>query len=133
MMSRALHCHWLTGLCLLAATACNAGTAESIAVSEARMDAPSASSAESDTAPLALVAIDPMPSPRAAHTATRLRDGRVLIAGGCIADGCEAGIAGDAIVLHPETAGFSPAVNPVGPRVGHSPTAPPADSALLPG
>lgn len=131
MMSRALHCHWLTGLCLLAATACNAGTAEPTATSESRTDAPSASPVESVTAPLAVAAIDPMPTPRAAHSATRLRDGRVLIAGGCVADGCEEGIADDAIVFNPASSRFSPAGKLVQPRVGHRAIALDDGSVLL--
>ena len=68
---------------------------------------------------LRVVAIAPMPSPRAAHSASRLADGRVLLAGGCLADGCEEDIAGDAILFDPATGTFSPVGTLVQPRVGH--------------
>jgi hypothetical protein len=60
-----------------------------------------------------------MPAPRAAHSATRLPDGRVLLAGGCSADGCEEGIAGDAILFDPGSGRFLAAGELVQARVGH--------------
>lgn len=110
---------WLVGLCLIVAAACDAGTPEAHAAAAVRAQVPSAADGEPAAAPPVLVAIDSMPSPRAAHSATRLRDGRVLIAGGCVADGCEEGIADDAILFDPVSAGFSPAGKLVQPRVGH--------------
>ena len=51
-----------------------------------------------------------MSVPRAVHTATTLRDGRVLIAGGCTTDGCDLGSAGGATaeIFDPATGRFSP-------------------------
>lgn len=60
-----------------------------------------------------------LPGPRAAHTATRLLDGRVLLAGGCHADGCEEGIADDAVIHDPVTQRFSSAGKLRQARVGH--------------
>ena len=60
-----------------------------------------------------------MPQARAAHSATLLRDGRVLLAGGCHATGCEEGISVDALLFDPKSRTFSKAGNLVQPRVGH--------------
>lgn len=57
--------------------------------------------------------------PRAAHTATRLADGRVLLAGGCRANGCEEGIADDAVIFDPASQEFSVAGTLRQARVGH--------------
>ena len=78
-----------------------------------------------------LVALAAMPSPRAAHSATLLSDGRVLLAGGCTADGCEEGIAGDALLFDPTSLAFSQAGNLVQPRVGHRAVALADGSVLL--
>jgi hypothetical protein len=61
----------------------------------------------------------PMPQPRAAHSATLLADGRVLLAGGCGLDGCEHGISGDAIFFEPSSRTFAAAGHLEVPRVGH--------------
>ena len=71
-----------------------------------------------------------MPTPRAAHSATLLADGRVLLAGGCAADGCEEGIAGDAILFNPATTSFSSTGHLLQPRVGHR-AVPLADGSVL--
>lgn len=60
-----------------------------------------------------------MPQPRAAHSATLLRDGHVLLAGGCHANGCEEGISGDALVFDPKSKSFAKTGALVQPRVGH--------------
>lgn len=60
-----------------------------------------------------------MPQPRAAHSATLLRDGRVLLAGGCHANGCEEGISGDALLFDPKSKTFTEGGTLVQPRVGH--------------
>ena len=78
-----------------------------------------------------LAAVAPMPSPRAVHSATRLSDGRVLLAGGCKADGCEEGIAGDAILFDPASGRFSPAGMLIKARVGHRAVALDDGSVLL--
>lgn len=72
-----------------------------------------------------------MPAPRAAHSATRLADGRVLLAGGCHADGCEEGISGDAWLFDPDTSTFQPAGTLVQSRVGHRAIALADGSVLL--
>ena len=80
---------------------------------------------------LRLVQASKMPTPRAAHSATRLDDGRVLLAGGCAADGCEEGIASDAILFDPATGAFSPAGKLLQPRAGHRAIALADGSVLL--
>ncbi len=60
-----------------------------------------------------------MPQARAAHSATLLHDGRVLLAGGCHATGCEEGISGDALLFDPESRTFSKTGHLVQPRAGH--------------
>lgn len=64
-------------------------------------------------------AVVQMPSPRAAHSATLLADGRVLIAGGCRADGCEEGLSNDALVFEPSTGRFTRTGALLEPRAGH--------------
>lgn len=92
--------------------------------------APQAMPSAENAVPGIVPAMD-MPSPRAAHSATRLADGRVLLAGGCTADGCEEGIAGDAILFDPATGTFSPAAPLLQPRVGHRAVALADGSVLL--
>jgi hypothetical protein len=58
--------------------------------------------------------------PRAAHTATPLADGRVLLVGGCSADSCELDERGaTAELFDPLKGTFSKAAALAGPRVGH--------------
>ncbi len=106
----------------LACTACQAGTMP---------EASPASAAPETTQAVRIMASEPMPSPRAAHSSTRLRDGRVLLAGGCTADGCEEGIAGDAVLFNPVTSGFAPAGKLQLARVGHRAVALADGSVLL--
>ena len=56
---------------------------------------------------------------RAAHTATALTDGRVLIAGGCTEDSCE-GITATTELLDPATAASTPGPDMLQRRVGHA-------------
>lgn len=93
--------------------------------------APRAATARSAGATPAIGPAMTMPSPRAAHSSTRLADGRVLLAGGCTADGCEEGIAGDAVLFDPTTGAFSPAGMLRQPRVGHRAVALADGSVLL--
>src|SRR3546814_3805347 len=72
MMRYLLRPCWLVGLCFVAA-ACDAGTPEAPPAA-AQAQVPSAVHGEPTAAPPVLVAIEPMPSSRAAHSATRLRD-----------------------------------------------------------
>jgi Galactose oxidase, central domain/Kelch motif len=69
---------------------------------------------------------------RAAHTATALLDGRVLVTGGCVIDGC--GEATDTSeVFDPATGSFSLAATMTTPRSGHSATQLPTGDVLLVG
>ena len=62
--------------------------------------------------------------PRAAHTATALPDGRVLVAGGCTVDGCGGTPAGGRTELYdPRTRRFAPGPAMVRARAGHTATA----------
>jgi hypothetical protein len=72
-----------------------------------------------------------MPSPRAAHSATRLADGRVLFAGGCRAIGCEEGISGDALLFDPVDQTFHATGALRQARVGHRAVALTDGSVLL--
>lgn len=65
-----------------------------------------------------VVPIEPMRSPRAAHTSTPLPDGRVLLAGGCTAQGCEEGT-GSAELFDPETRRFTATGAMTAARIGH--------------
>lgn len=84
----------------------------------------------SDAAVPALQRLADMPTPRAAHSATLLRDGRVLFAGGCLADGCEEGITGDARLFDPADQRFHATGRLQQARVGHRAVAL-ADGAVL--
>ena len=64
-------------------------------------------------------ALPDMPTPRAAHSASLLRDGTVLLAGGCHAQGCEEGISDDAVLFDPARGTFIAAGKLAQPRVGH--------------
>jgi Kelch motif len=62
-----------------------------------------------------------MTTPRAAHTATLLESGEVLIAGGCSVDGCELDDRGRTTELFDPRAGsFRPGPQLLRPRVGHA-------------
>ncbi|MDQ3855129.1 MAG: kelch-like protein, partial [Chloroflexota bacterium] len=65
--------------------------------------------------------IGPMTVPRAAHSATLLPDGRVLLAGGCTRNSCELGEEGATAELYdPELGRFSHTGSMARPRVGHA-------------
>jgi Galactose oxidase, central domain len=64
-----------------------------------------------------------MAQPRAAHTATPLPDGRVLIVGGCVHDHCDGPAAADSEVFDPRTGRFTPGPPMRGGRAGHTATA----------
>ncbi len=57
--------------------------------------------------------------PRAAHSATKLPNGKVLIAGGCVADGCEREVTNTAEVFDSTSGVFSRVGNMTTARVGH--------------
>jgi Kelch motif len=57
--------------------------------------------------------------PRAAHTATLLPSGEVLIAGGCAVDGCETDERARTTELYDPRTGFRPGPSLLSPRVGH--------------
>jgi hypothetical protein len=70
--------------------------------------------------------------PRAAHTATLLADGRVLLAGGCTADSCELEARGAMTELFdPRTSRFEPGPRLLRPRVGHGAARLPDGSVLV--
>ena len=72
-------------------------------------------------APDGVRTVAPLAVPRAAHTATLLRDGRVLVAGGCTVDGCELDERGESTELYePARRRFVPGPPLRGPRVGHA-------------
>lgn len=56
---------------------------------------------------------------RAGHSATLLPNGQVLIAGGCIANGCENGLTATAELYDPQRGGFSSIGSMKVARVGH--------------
>ncbi|MFT4038994.1 MAG: kelch repeat-containing protein, partial [Thermomicrobiales bacterium] len=68
-------------------------------------------------------AIQPGPlllHPRAAHTATLLPDGRVLLAGGCTADSCDLSVDGATSELFDPISGeITPGPDMAQPRVSH--------------
>src|SRR5262245_26873885 len=74
------------------------------------------------TSPSSAVSLQPM-RPRAAHTATLLPDGRVLIAGGCAVDGCTtAEVEPSSEFYVPGRRGFVAGPPMLHPRSGHSAT-----------
>lgn len=115
---------------LLTMSACRAGEMDGAAVQPAASP-PHRQAAQA--AGMRLARSTPLPAPRAAHSATPLADGRVLIAGGCNADGCEEGIAGDALLYEPASARFVATGRLVQPRVGHRAVALEDGSVLLVG
>ena len=83
---------------------------------------PAATSVPSSAHPAltgALTRIGAMTVPRAAHTASALPDGRVLIAGGCTRDSCE-GITASTELVDPATGASTPGPDMREPRVGHA-------------
>ena len=81
-----------------------------------------------------LTAVGPMTVARAAHSATALPDGRVLVAGGCTSSGCEDPEGGRrAEIYSPDTGSFVPAGEMSTSRVGHTATALSGGRVLLVG
>jgi hypothetical protein len=74
-----------------------------------------------------------MATPRAAHTATLLRSGEVLIVGGCSVNGCELDERGRTTELYDPTSGFRPGPSLLRPRVGHAAVALRDSSVLIAG
>ena len=75
-----------------------------------------------------------MSAARAAHTATPLTDGRVLIAGGCTLDGCELGEDSATTELYdPATGAFTGAGSMTTERVSHTATPLPDGRVLIAG
>jgi Kelch motif len=71
--------------------------------------------------PAAVVPASSLSSPRAAHSATLLRSGEVLIAGGCSIDSCELDARGaETELFDPSTGRFRPGPRLRRPRVGHA-------------
>jgi hypothetical protein len=69
--------------------------------------------------PSAISPAQPLPGPRAAHTATLLTDGRVLVAGGCTRFGCERATDGT-VLFEPRPSRFVEGPALLRPRVGHA-------------
>jgi hypothetical protein len=68
-----------------------------------------------------VVSIQPMTTPRAAHSATLLMNGHVLIAGGCTQGTCDSGPATQtAEIFDPQTRGFTVIGRLVQPRLSHA-------------
>jgi hypothetical protein len=79
-------------------------------------------------------AIGKLRIPRAAHTATRLIDGRVLFAGGCTQSGCEGNDGALAAeIFDPAVGGFVDGPPMTVPRAGHTATLLPDGTVLLVG
>lgn len=70
-------------------------------------------------AELALVNLPSLQMPRAAHQAVVLKDGRVLIAGGCTAPGCES-VQSTTELYDPASQSFHPATPMITRRVSHA-------------
>jgi hypothetical protein len=71
-----------------------------------------------------LIPLPPLHLPRAAHTATLLPDGRVLVVGGCTSAGCGGTPqGGQTDVYDPATRAFTPGSTLVQARAGHTATA----------
>src|SRR5688500_17137308 len=90
--------------------------------------------------PLLLVGsgpVTPGPSlraPRAAHTATLLLSGEVLVAGGCTVDSCELSDDGATSEIYdPRANRFEPGPAMTRPRVGHTATRLPGGDVLVAG
>lgn len=81
--------------------------------------------------------IAPGPSlrePRAAHTATLLQSGQVLVAGGCTVESCELSADGATTELYdPGENRFEPGPRMTRPRVGHTATRLPGGNVLIAG
>jgi Kelch motif len=69
--------------------------------------------------PAAIAPASPLDVPRAAHSATLLSDGRVLVAGGCTRFGCERATE-RTVLFEPRTGRFAPGPPLLRPRVGHA-------------
>src|SRR5262249_39358818 len=77
-----------------------------------------------------IVATSTMGMQRSGHTATLLRDGNVLIAGGMVRNG---EFVAEAELYDPSTGKFSPAGRMASPRVGHTATQLPDGKVLIAG
>lgn len=69
---------------------------------------------------------------RAAHSASLLPDGRVLVAGGCVVDGCSDATA-ETELYDPATGRFGVGPDLLGPRDGHTATTLPSGDVLVVG
>jgi hypothetical protein len=115
-------------LTLTAGTACTAAPAPPTATGSTPAVTPARPGTPAGPADLpatgATIARPDLTMPRAAHTATRLPDGRVLIAGGCTLDGCGGTPAGGRTEIYdPRRRRFEPGPAMVTGRAGHTATA----------
>jgi Kelch motif len=84
--------------------------------------------------PSAVVPTGSMSTPRAAHSATLLRSGDVLVAGGCVVDGCELDDrAADTELFDPDADRFRAGPKLLRPRVGHAAVRLPDGRVLIAG
>ena len=77
-----------------------------------------------------VIATGTMKTRRSGHTATLLRNGKVLIVGGMVRNG---EFVAEAELYDPATGRFSPAGHMASPRVGHTATLLPGGSVLIAG
>jgi hypothetical protein len=91
---------------------------------------PTASASASSAAAGGVHVFGTMTVTRAAHTATLLRDGRVLLAGGCAERSCE-GVTATTELFDPSTGESTPGPEMLEPRVGHAAISRPDGSVLI--
>jgi hypothetical protein len=89
-------------------------------------------SSKSSGAVMTAFSVQPL-RPRAAHTATLLADGRVLIAGGCAVDGCTTSEIEPSSEFYVPGRGFVPGPPMVHPRSSHTATLLPDGRVLIVG
>lgn len=119
-----------------------APTRDTVAPAPTTISAPTSVSTPASPAPATSATTDEqvvhhitsMSVTRAAHTATLLPSGRVLIAGGCVLPSCETGERSASAELYDPTTGmFTPANSMTTPRVGNSATSLPDGRVLIAG
>ena len=99
-------------------------------LSSPEQSAPSLAASAAPVERGSLVRIGSMSTMRAAHTATLLPEGRILIAGGCTEHSCE-GITATTELLDPSTGSSTPGPDMSEPRVGHTAATLPDGRILL--
>jgi Kelch motif/Galactose oxidase, central domain len=109
----------LAALASFTLASCAGGTAEPIQIEPAPTDMAQVESAHTEADHMDVEKIGEMPVERAAHQATLLTTGQVLITGGCGGVGCDLYL--DSVELfEPATRTFQPAAPMSMPRAGHA-------------